>query len=151
MSQPQKNIYQLEKRISQRFKIPGATVSYKRTRWFLNKKKFEEEFCPLLDLSRGGLRFGCRRRLRVGKKLYLQLSIPGERSPLFLLGRVRWSAKNDNENFPYQTGVQFNVYGEKKDQNYPGNLVKIISLEQKFIDVDLDLSVPPDEYDIESS
>lgn len=81
--------------------------------------------------------------------LYLQLSIPGERAPLFLLGRVRWSSTNDNKLFPYQAGIQFNTYGEKKDQNYPGNLVKIISLEQKFIDLDLDISTPPEEYDIE--
>jgi len=36
----------------------------------------------------------------------------------------------------YQVGVQFNPYGEKERQNYPGNMVKIISLEQKFAPTD---------------
>ncbi|MCI4445481.1 MAG: PilZ domain-containing protein [Candidatus Aminicenantes bacterium] len=151
MSKPEKPVYHAEKRISQRFKIPGATISYKKRRWLLNKKNFEEEFCPLNDLSRGGLRFSSRKKLRPGKKLYIQLSIPGEMAPLILLGQVKWSGKTDNERFPFQAGIQFNSYGEKKGQNYPGNLVKIISLEQKFIDLDLDLTTPPDEYDIESS
>lgn len=151
MNKKNNPVYHSEKRISQRFKIPGATVAYRKKGWLFQKKNFDEEFCPVYDLSRGGMKFACRRRLKPKTRLYLQLSIPGERAPLILLGQVRWSSPNDNENLPYQTGVQFNVYGEKKGQNYPGNLVKIISLEQKFIDLDLDLSTPPDEYDIESS
>jgi hypothetical protein len=151
MKTAKNSIYPSEKRISQRFKIPGATVSYRKKRWLFKKKSLDEEFCPLQDLSRGGLRFACRRRLKSGTRLYLRLSIPGERAPLLLLGQVRWSSTSNNETFPYQTGIQFNIYGKKKGQNYPGNLVKIISLEQKFIDLDLDMSTPPDEYDIESS
>jgi len=48
-------------------------------------------------------------------------------------GRVRWSAANPGKSYKYQIGIQFNPYGEKKGQNYPGSLVKIIALEQKFI------------------
>lgn len=140
-----------EKRLSIRFKIPGATVCYQKKRWFFRKKSFDEEFCPLLDLSRGGLRLASRKKLKPGKKLKLQVSIPGERSPLILLGQVRWSATYDNEVFRYQAGIQFNVYGEKKDQNYPGNLVKIISLEQKFVDGDIDLTAPGEDYEVEDS
>lgn len=144
-------IYPAEKRISQRFKIPGATVSYRKESWLFKRKSFNEEFLPLLDLSRGGLRFVSQKRLKPGAKLFLQLSIPGERAPLGLFGKVRWSARNKTGNYPYQAGVQFNVYGEKKSQNYPGTLVKIISLEQKFASQEFDLTTTPDEYDIESS
>ncbi|HPB59447.1 MAG TPA: PilZ domain-containing protein [Candidatus Saccharicenans sp.] len=144
-------IYPSEKRISQRFKIPGATVSYRKESWLFKRKSFDEEFLPLEDLSRGGLRFVSQKRLKAGDKLFIQLSIPGERSPLGLLGKVRWSARSKTGNYPYEAGVQFNVYGEKKSQNYPGNLVKIISLEQKFAGQEVDLTTPPDEYDIESS
>jgi len=144
-------IYPSEKRISLRFKIPGATVSYRKEGWLFKRKSFNEEFLPLLDLSRGGLKFSSQKRIKPGTKLYLQLSIPGERSPLILLGQVRWSARSKGGNYPYEAGVQFYVYGQKKSQNYPGNLVKIISLEQKFSGQELDLTVPPDEYDVESS
>jgi Tfp pilus assembly protein PilZ len=144
-------IYPAEKRISQRFKIPGATVSYRKENRLFKRKSFDEEFLPLQDLSRGGLRFVSQKRLKPGTKLLLQLSIPGERAPLSLFGKVRWSARNKKGNYPFEAGVQFNVYGEKKSQNYPGNLVKIISLEQKFASQELDLTAQPDEYDIESS
>jgi Tfp pilus assembly protein PilZ len=141
--------YPLEKRLSIRFKIPGATVSYRKKRWLFSKKGFDEEFCPLLDLSRGGLKIASRKKLKPGNKVKLQLSIPGERSSLIMLGRVRWSSSYENEVFKFQAGIQFNVYGEKKNQNYPGNLVKIISLEQKFVDGEIDLTAPGEDYEVE--
>lgn len=121
----------LERRTCLRFVIPGATISYR-----LNKNssegKYAEEFCPMLDMSRGGLRFFCQVPFKVGSKISLKLSVPGERIPLTLLGLVRWAVLNPGQSYKYQIGVQFFAYGEKKDQNYPGLLVKIIALEQKF-------------------
>jgi len=125
---------ELERRLCQRFKIPGSTISYKVDRLLLAKKGFEEEFCPVLDLSRGGVRFPTQKLLKFKSKISLQISIPGERIPLNLVGLVRWVSYNPGKSYKYQVGVQFNAYGEKKDQNYPGALVKIIALEQKFIE-----------------
>jgi hypothetical protein len=123
----------IERRTCVRFEIPGATVSYKVFRLTLKlKKTYGEEFCPVMDLSRGGLRFVCQNKLDINTKIKMKVSVPGERVPLELLGKVRWSAANPGKSYKYQTGVQFNPYGEKKKQNYPGNLVKIIALEQKF-------------------
>jgi len=123
----------IERRACVRFEIPGATVRYKTYRFFPNlKKKYGEEFCPVLDLSRGGLRFVCQNKLDINVKIKMKVSLPGERVPLNLRGKVRWSAANPGKSYKYQTGVQFNPYGEKRKQNYPGNLVKIIALEQKF-------------------
>ena len=62
----------------------------------------------------------------------MTISVPGERVPLTMNGKVRWSTPTEDVNYGFQVGVQFSAYGEKKDQNYPGNLVKIIALEQKF-------------------
>ncbi len=125
----------IERRTCIRFEIPGSTVSYKVFRFSLKlKRSYGEEFCPVMDLSRGGLRFVCQNKLEINTKIKMKLSVPGERIPLELLGRVRWSAANPGKSYKYQTGVQFNPYGEKKKQNYPGNLVKIIALEQKFSD-----------------
>lgn len=120
-----------ERRACVRFKIPGAIVNYKIKKLFPSKKKFDEEFCPVLDLSRGGLKFEGEKSLNLKTKIFMKLSIPGERVPLNLMGEVRWQSFIQEKN-KHETGVQFFPYGEKKGQNYPGALVKIIALEQKF-------------------
>lgn len=122
----------MERRTCIRFEIPGATVSYKKKSFLLSSKFYGEEFCPILDISRGGIRFLTLKPLKVNTLIKMKLSIPGERVPLSLLGKVRWSSPNVGKSYKYQIGVQFNPYGKKKGQNYPGNLVKIIALEQKY-------------------
>lgn len=124
----------IERRICRRFKIPGATVSYRIERRLFPGRDPEQEFCPVLDVSRGGVRFLTQAPLKFKARIVLQLSVPGERIPLNLRGQVRWSSFNPGKSYKYQAGVQFNAYGEKKGQNYPGALVKIIALEQKFIE-----------------
>ncbi len=125
----------IERRACIRFEIPGATVNYKVFRFSPKlKRTYGEEFCPVLDISRGGLRFLCQNKLDINAKIKMKVSVPGERIPLEILGQVRWSAANPGKSYKYQSGVQFNPYGEKKKQNYPGSLVKIIALEQKFAD-----------------
>lgn len=124
----------MERRLCQRFKIAGATVSYRRNRIFSSKAKVDEEFCPVLDLSRGGVRFLTQKPLKFKSKIVLQLSIPGERAPLDLKGRVRWSTFNAGQSYKFQAGVQFNPYGLERDQNPPQTLTKIVGLEQKFVE-----------------
>ncbi|MCJ7643378.1 MAG: PilZ domain-containing protein [Candidatus Aminicenantes bacterium] len=124
----------VERRLCHRFKIPGSTVAYTKQKFLLSPKGFDEEFCPVLDISRGGVRFLTQKPLKFKAKVVLQISIPGERVPLNLKGCIRWSSFNPGKSYKFQAGVQFNAYGEKKDQNYPGSLVKIIALEQKFIE-----------------
>jgi hypothetical protein len=124
----------VERRLCQRFKIPGATVSYRKQKLFATKSKTDEEFCPVLDLSRGGVRFLTQKPLKFKSKISLQLSIPGERVPLDLTGRVRWSTFNAGKSYKYQAGVQFNPYGLEKNQNVPQVLTKIVALEQKYVE-----------------
>lgn len=123
----------IERRTCLRFEIPGSTISYKLDSLLPSGQgKFSEEFCPILDLSRGGLRFLSQRHFKINQKIHMQVSVPGERVPLILRGRVRWASANPGKSYKYQIGVQFTPYGEKKGQNYPGTLVKVIALEQKF-------------------
>jgi len=112
------------KRTCIRFAIPGATISYEF-------KDYAEEFSPLVDVSRGGVKFLGKYPLEINADITLKISVPGERIPLTLHGKVRWISFIESKN-QYQVGVQFNPYGEKEGHNYPGNLVKIIALEQKF-------------------
>jgi hypothetical protein len=130
----------IEKRSCERFKIPGSTANYRKESLLFPKKSFTEEFCPVLDISRGGVRFLSQNLVKVNTKLTLQISIPGERIPLNLKGVARWSSYNTGKSYKYQVGVQFNPYGEKKGQNYPGSLVKIIALEQKFTNKEVPLA-----------
>ena len=117
-----------EKRTCIRFAIPGATVSYEF-------KDYAEEFSLLVDISRGGVKFLGKYPLEINADITLKISVPGEMIPLTLHGKVRWISFIEEKD-QYQIGVQFNPYGEKERQNYPGNLVKIISLEQKFAPTD---------------
>jgi hypothetical protein len=113
-----------EKRTCIRFKIPGATVSYEF-------KEHVEEFSPLIDISRGGLKFIGKKAPEMNAEVILKISAPGETVPLTMHGTVRWISYVEAKD-QYFIGVQFNAYGEKDKENYPGNMVKIIALEQKY-------------------
>ncbi len=114
----------IEKRTCIRFQIPGATVSYQF-------KEHVEEFSPLVDISRGGLKFIGKKPPEMNTEVTLNISIPGERIPFTMQGKVQWISYVEAKD-QYFIGVQFNPYGEKQGENYPGNMVKIIALEQKY-------------------
>ena len=63
---------EIERRLCQRFKIPGATISYRKESSF--RTRADEEFCPVLDLSRGGVRFLTQKPLKFKSKVVLQMS-----------------------------------------------------------------------------
>jgi len=128
------NTKDVEKRLCQRFRIGGATVSYRIVRLFASKTGTDEEFCPVLDLSRGGVRFLTQKPLKFKSRVRLQLTVPGERAPLDLNGRVRWSTFNTGKSYKYQVGVQFEPYGHEKRQNAPQTLTRIVALETKFVE-----------------
>ncbi len=114
----------IEKRTCIRFQIPGATISYQF-------KEHVEEFSPLVDMSRGGLKFIGKKPPEIHTEVSLDISIPGETIPLTIHGKVQWISYVETKD-QYFIGVQFNPYGEKPGENYPGNMVKIIALEQKY-------------------
>ncbi|MCX7972958.1 MAG: PilZ domain-containing protein [Candidatus Aminicenantes bacterium] len=131
----EKKIIFQERRACIRFKIPGATVNYYKISSFpFFKNKLEESFCPLYDISRGGVRFLAKQNIPLDTPLELEIQIPGEPVSLKMKGKVRWTSPIEGKSYHFQIGVQFFPYGEEKEQNYPGNLVKIIALEQKFVD-----------------
>jgi Tfp pilus assembly protein PilZ len=127
---------EVERRLCLRFNIPGATVSYRKEGLFASKTRTDEEFCPVLDLSRGGVRFLTQKPLKFKSRILVQLTIPGERVPIDLKGRVRWSTFNAGKSYKYQAGVQFNAYGLERGQNGPQVLTRIVALETKFVDPD---------------
>ncbi len=71
------------------------------------------------------------RKRKAGQFVIIRIDEHGERIPLTLHGKVQWISYVEAKD-QYFIGVQFNPYGEKQGENYPGNMVKIIALEQKY-------------------
>ena len=123
----------IERRACKRIKIPDVTVSYKVGKFFFSKKQYVEEFYPVIEISRGGIRFLGQKLFTIASKISLKILIPEATSPLILKGRVRWTSLNPTISYKYQIGVQFDPFGEKKGCNHPEILEKITELEQKFL------------------
>jgi Tfp pilus assembly protein PilZ len=120
-----------EKRICIRFQVPGATLDYKKRGFFSASFDYEDNCLPILDLSRGGLRFLSNHDLRINTKLHLRIAIPEQEELLYLDGKVRWTRPNAGFSYKFQIGVQFNPYGLKEGQNSPAALTMLESLEEK--------------------
>lgn len=138
-----------ERRVCRRFKVPGATASYALsvTPPAENEKDldWEEEFCPVSDISCGGIKYTGKKFPAINSGIVVKILIPGERTPLTFLGEVRWlSTKEKRETC--KMGIQFNPYGEGEGKNYPGLLVKLMELEHKFASADSDIT----KYEIDS-
>ena len=123
----------INRRAHKRIKTKGATVTYKEGRFFFSKKQFVEEFYPVVEMSRGGVRFLGKKLFAISSKVSIKISIPEESSPLILKGKVRWTSLNPAMSYKYQIGIQFDPFAWKKGCNHPEVLEKIMKLEQKFI------------------
>jgi Tfp pilus assembly protein PilZ len=123
----------IDRRACKRIKIEGATVTYKEGRFFFSKKQYVEEFYPVVEISRSGVRFLGKKLFTISSKVSIKISLPEEPSPLILRGRIRWTSLNPAMSYKYQIGIQFDPFGWKKGCNHPEVLEKIMKLEQKFI------------------
>jgi hypothetical protein len=121
-----------ERRACERFIIPGAIVNY-RKEGFLIPSKYIAEPLPVIDLSRGGVRFLSNFFLKVNTNVKLKIIVPDARVPVVLKGRVRWISTNPEKSYKYQIGIQFAAYGKKRGDNDHEVFQKIISLETKFL------------------
>jgi Tfp pilus assembly protein PilZ len=123
----------INRRACKRIKIEGATVTYKEGRFFFSKKQYVEEFYPVVEISRGGVRFLGKKLFTISSQISIKISLPEESSPLILTGKVRWTSLNPAMSYKYQIGIQFDPFAWKKGCNHPEILEKIMKLEQKFI------------------
>ncbi|MFQ5976074.1 MAG: PilZ domain-containing protein [Candidatus Hydrothermarchaeales archaeon] len=123
----------IDRRAYKRVKVKGATVTYKEGRFFFSKKQYVEEFYPVVEISRGGVRIMGKKLFTIASKISLKISIPDEPSPLILKGRIRWTSLNPAMDYKYQIGIQFDPFGIKKGCNHPEILEKIMRLEEKFL------------------
>ena len=122
-----------EKRECKRFRVPDATLVYKVDKFLFSDKAYSERAYPIIDLSKGGLRFMCDRSFRKNTKLSMKISIPGEKAPMTLKGRVIWCMFSPVMGNKYQIGIQLETYGKGKHMNDPRNLEKISDLEKEYL------------------
>ena len=121
-----------EKRTCIRFQVPGATLAFKKKGFFSASFDYEDDGLPILDLSRGGLRFLSNQDLRIKSQVHLKIAIPEKEELLYLDGKVRWTRPNAGFSYKFQIGVQFNPYGLGENQNSPAALNMLESLEEMY-------------------
>jgi Tfp pilus assembly protein PilZ len=117
------------KRECTRFNIPGTTLHYKKIPLFWGKKQYSDDYFPVLDISRGGLKFLCNDRIGPGESVIIKLNIPGSEAQPEIRAIVRWISRNREQSYRYQTGVSFNSYGSGKKDNPPDILSLLKALE----------------------
>ena len=83
------NINNDERRTCVRFEIPDAVVSYKQKKPFSFLRGNEEEYCPIKEISRGGIGFLCRNKLKMNTKIRLQIEIPPDEFSQQFLGQIK--------------------------------------------------------------
>ena len=96
-------------------------------------KNVVETSCFIVEISCGGIRFLNQNSLGLNDQVLVEVSLSEEKQPLTLQGQVKWCDLHSGKSYRYQTGVQFNPYGQKKGQNAPEILKQLKSLEEKFI------------------
>jgi hypothetical protein len=119
----------LKKRNCKRFNIPGTTLHYKEKPFFFLAGKYSEDYYPVLNLSKGGAKFLCNHRLAPGTGITIKLDIPGSDQAPEILANIKWISKNPEQSYRYQTGISFNSYGERKNENSMGILSFLEGLE----------------------
>ncbi len=86
----------------------------------------------MLDVSKGGASFLTNSRLKPGTVIIIKLLIPNTDSTFEILCTTRWITKNREESYRFQTGISFNTYGERKNQNSPEILEVFNKLEKEI-------------------
>lgn len=123
----------LTKRHCKRFNIPGTTLHFKKKTFLWRRSEFSRDYFPVLDLSRGGLKFLNHHKFKVGTAIVVKLNIPEFSEHPQLKCMIRWIARNPESSYRYQIGISFDSYGDKKNENSLEILSFLKTLESKYI------------------
>lgn len=126
-------VFILKKRKCKRFNVPGTTLSYRKRGNFFRSGRYTEDFYPVLNISRGGAKFVCHNRLKVGMEIAVLFDIPSLDNRLEILCTVRWVTRNPEESYSYQVGVSFWAYGRRKSENPPEILDTLKKVEKELV------------------
>ncbi len=107
----------MKKRNCKRFSVIGVTLYYRKKPLLWGRGEFTRDYFPVLDMSRGGLRFLSNHKISPSSALTLKVNFPGVDHPKEIKAVLRWVARNREESYRYQNGVSFNAYGNGKQEN----------------------------------
>lgn len=62
----------------------------------------------------------------------VKIEIPGIPMDAEIIAEVKWISKNPEQSYQYRTGLSFNSYGDKKNQNPKKVLTLLENLECTF-------------------
>jgi hypothetical protein len=118
-----------DKRATDRFNIPGATIVF-RKRNALGVFEFFSRPTPLFNFTKSGVCFQSEKKFHLGDLIYVDINIPNEK-PLRLVGEVRWIDENINDD-TCTIGAQFSAFGKGRNYNPLRALEKLRRLQQKY-------------------
>ena len=110
-----------EQRENLRFQVLGATLQYERPKLFTGTESLSEKDCPVIDMSRGGVRFLADTLLSAGMQVNLRIGMPDDSDVAVLRGQVRWAFR-DRGAYRYRIGVQFAPFGSEAGCNRPATM-----------------------------
>ncbi|MCP4117811.1 MAG: PilZ domain-containing protein [Desulfobacteraceae bacterium] len=123
----------MKKRQCQRFNVRGTTLHYKEKPLLWGKGEFSRDYYPVLDISRGGLKFLSNHKIPAGSRLTLRINFPGLDHSKEIKAVVRWISRNREASYRYQNGVSFNAYGSGRQENHVETLNFLKLLESKYL------------------
>ncbi len=118
-------------RARRRLAIPRATVRYGRPVFFRRRIEYSPP-CPLVDLSRDGLALLADSGQNPGRRLSLQLAIPGAERALRVDGRVVYTVATGIAGYRCRVGVRFLPFAAGKGSNNPRTLEALEGIELRY-------------------
>ena len=117
-------MYQIERRHLDRFKIPGAEISYK-------SPDGSSSLVNLVDITRSSVRFETTNAVNIGEIIELEIIVP-QKDKIFIKGHVVWTSKPDSENPAYAV-VQFLPFGSDIRYNSTNSYDQLKELSEEYL------------------
>lgn len=116
-------------RVSDRFSIPGASISWKS----MDQDSFPGETLPLSDINRYGLSLLTNTPPKANSYISLRIHLPKKPEKLDLLGKVMYAhLRGPGLTYEYRVGVALKPFSENKGDNPPELQQQIEELEQMY-------------------
>ncbi len=117
-------MYQIERRHLDRFKIPGAEISYKLPDGSWSRVN-------LVDITRSGVRFENKNTINIGEIIELEIIVP-RKNKIFIKGHVVWTSNPDSKSPAYAV-VQFLVFGSDERYNSMRSYEQLKELSEEYL------------------
>lgn len=108
--------FPFERRSHLRFSVPGSRVELVPVDPSADPSLSPKQVA-LVDVSVGGLSFGCAERIELGARFRFILHLP-DHEPMHLLGQVKWRGRGPKTPGDVY-GVEFAPYGTAPGENAP--------------------------------